>query len=51
MPLIQPQSVLTPPPLPQLSSLLLQQCVPPIQPLAMNAPPPPLLYISLQGLG
>ena len=45
-------SVLSDPdPLPQLSALPLQRGVPTLQPLAMCAPPPPPLSVSLQGLG
>ena len=39
-----------PAPLHQLPALPLQQGVPHIQTLAVHAPPPPPLYVSLQGL-
>ena len=40
-----------PAPLPHISALHLQLGVPHLQPLAVCAPPPPPLSISLQGLG
>ena len=40
-----------PDPLPQLSDLTLQLGVPPLKPLAVRNPPPPPLFVSLQGIG
>ena len=51
MPLLQPLAMNTPPPLTQLSTLPLQQGVPPPHPLGMRAYPYPPLYVSLQGIG
>ena len=48
-PPLQPSAV-NPLPLPQILDFLLQQDVPPFQPLSVCAPPPPL-SVSLQGRG
>ena len=51
MPLLQPLSMLTPPPLPLLSALTLQRGVPPLQYLSVHAPLPPPISVLIQGIG
>ena len=49
MPLRHPSD--EPAPLPQISAFTIQRGVPPLRLLAVHAPPPPLLYVLLLGIG